>query len=149
MKNFDVRAYSISDFLEWKSNNQIELSPDFQRRSVWPEKAKSYLIDTILRGKPIPKVIMTQRMVDRRVQRIVVDGQQRLRAIYDFVEGNFRISRAHNKKFAGSTYELLPEDEKDQFVAYEVGVDLLHETDIREILDIFARLNTYTVRLNG
>ena len=55
MKNFDTRVYSISDFLEWHRNGLLELSPDFQRREVWSEKAKSYLIDTILRGNPFQK----------------------------------------------------------------------------------------------
>ena len=43
MKNFDTRVYSISDFMEWYNNDLLELSPDFQRRSVWSEQAKSYL----------------------------------------------------------------------------------------------------------
>ncbi len=44
MKNFDTRTYSISDFVEWDKSGLLELSPDFQRRSVWSDKAKSYLI---------------------------------------------------------------------------------------------------------
>lgn len=62
MKNFDTRVYSVSDFLEWEGNGLLNLSPDFHRRSVWKEKAKSYLVDTLLRGKPIPKIIITQEL---------------------------------------------------------------------------------------
>ena len=101
MKNFDTRVYSISDFVEWESSNLLNLSPDFQRRSVWSEKAKSYLIDTIIQGKPIPKILITQEVGARRNVRVVVDGQQRLRAILEFISGAFRISRAHNREFAG------------------------------------------------
>ena len=60
MKNFDSRTYSINDFLEWHDKGQLVLSPKFQRRSVWTDNAKSYLIDTIVRGKPIPKVFIRQ-----------------------------------------------------------------------------------------
>lgn len=102
MKRFDTRVYNISDFVEWDVRNQIELSPDFQRRSVWSLQAKSYLIDTIIRGKPMPKLLLTQDVRDRRNIRIVVDGQQRLRAILEYVEGGFAISRAHNKELAGT-----------------------------------------------
>ena len=35
MKNFDARAYSVSDFLEWHTSGLLNLSPDFQRRPVW------------------------------------------------------------------------------------------------------------------
>src|SRR5665213_1338499 len=83
MKSFDSRAYSINDFLEWDASKQLELNPAFQRRSVWNPKAKSYLIDTILRGKPIPKVFLRQKInvTTRTSIREVVDGQQRLRTI--------------------------------------------------------------------
>jgi hypothetical protein len=148
MKNFDTRVYSISDFVEWDTRQQIELSPEFQRRSVWTLQAKSYLIDTIVRGKPMPKLLITQDVRDRRNIRIVVDGQQRLRAILEFVNGDFALSRAHNKEFAGRHFDDLPEEIKTDFLKYEVGVDLLYDLPYRDILDIFARLNTYTVKLN-
>lgn len=38
MKNFNTRAYSISDFIEWDKNKLLELSPEFQRRSVGQTK---------------------------------------------------------------------------------------------------------------
>ncbi|QMV01390.1 DUF262 domain-containing protein [Devosia sp. D6-9] len=148
MKNFDTRVYSVSDFVEWESRGQIQLSPDFQRRSVWSLQAKSYLVDTVIRGKPMPKLLITQDVRDRRNNRIVVDGQQRLRAILEFVNGDFPVSRAHNKEYASRRFDDLPEDVRTDFLKYEVGVDLLYDLPYRDILDIFARLNTYTVKLN-
>jgi len=148
MKNFDSRSYSIADFLEWHNNNQLELSPDYQRRSVWSQSAKSYLIDTIIRGKPVPKILITQTLRGSRQTRTVVDGQQRLRSILEFVNGDFKISRAHNKEFAGNTFEMLPEDIRNDFLQYELGVDVLFNISFEDILDIFARINTYTVTLN-
>jgi len=148
MKNFDTRVYSISDFLEWDNNNLIELSPDFQRRAVWSEKAKSYLIDTIVRGRPIPKILISQRMEGSRIVRVVVDGQQRLRAILGFLNGDFKISRAHNKELAGYTFEKFSPTQKRDFLQYELGVDLLIGVEYEDILDIFARINSYTVTLN-
>lgn len=148
MKDFDTRTYNVSDFVEWNSRDQIQLSPDFQRRSVWSLQAKSYLIDTIIRGKPMPKMLLTQDIKDRRNVRIVVDGQQRLRAILEYVDGGFALSRAHNKEFAGARFNALPVEVQSAFMKYEIGVDLLYDLPYRDILDIFARLNTYTVKLN-
>ncbi len=148
MKNFDTRAYSIADFLEWHTNNLLILSPDFQRRSVWSEKAKSYLVDTILRGKPIPKIIIMQELKGPRTTRIVVDGQQRLRAVLEFIHGDFKISRAHNRELSGYTYAKLPDKLQKEFLQYEFGVDLLFNLAYEDILDIFARINSYTVILN-
>lgn len=103
MKNFDSRPYSIADFLEWHKNELLDLSPDFQRRSVWTQNAKSYLIDTVICGKPIPKILITLQLKGARQTRTVVDGQQRLRAILEFINGDYMISRAHNKEYAGYT----------------------------------------------
>lgn len=83
MKSFDSRVYSINDFVEWEKQGQLKLNPFFQRRPVWSDKAKSYLMDTILRGKPIPKIFARQtiNITTKQSVREIVDGQQRLRTI--------------------------------------------------------------------
>ena len=148
MKAFDNRTYSISDFVEWNSNGLLELSPDFQRRSVWSEKAKSYLIDTIIRGKPMPKIIISQKLEGTRTIRVVIDGQQRLRSIFDYRNGDFKLSRAHNREYAGCTYDQLPQEMRNDFLKYELGVDVIFDMEYPDILDIFSRINSYTVTLN-
>jgi hypothetical protein len=148
MKNFDTRVYSVADFLEWRNGNLLDLSPDFQRRAVWTEKAKSFLIDTLIREKPIPKLILSQELRSGRNVRVVVDGQQRLRAIFEFVDGAFAVSRAHNPEIAGVYFDSLPHDVQKSLLKYELGVDLLFDPEYVDLLDIFARINTYTVRLN-
>ncbi len=149
MKTFEARAYSISDFLEWHEDKKLELSPKFQRRSVWSNTAKAFLADTIIRGKPFPKVIFMQKFVDGRTVRVVVDGQQRLRAIIDFVNDGIRISKAHNPKYAGYLFSDLPEEVRSDFLSYNVGCDVLGESPTSELLDIFARINRYSVKLNA
>jgi hypothetical protein len=147
MKNFDTRAYNISDFIEWNKNGLLKLSPDFQRRSVWSDKAKSYLIDTIMRGKPMPKIIITQELKGAKNVRVVVDGQQRLRAILEYFNGDYKISKAHNERLSKYTFSTLPDELDKDFLKYELGVDLLFDTPYQELLDIFARINSYTVKL--
>lgn len=148
MKNFDTRAYSIADFFEWHKNELLELSPDFQRREVWSEKAKSYLIDSIIRGRPIPKILISQRLEGTRTIRLVVDGQQRLRAVLEFINGDFAISKAHNKELSGKRYTTMTQQQQRDFLQYELGVDVLFNMTYQDLLDIFARINSYTVTLN-
>lgn len=153
MKNFDSRAYSINDFLEWNDKKQLQLSPKFQRKAVWTEDAKSYLMDTIIRGKPIPKVFIRQTLnvENRQSIREVVDGQQRLRTILSFINDGFTISKKHNEKFGGYYFSQLNNiDPEIQSIIlnYEISVDLLVNLPDREILDIFSRLNSYAVVLN-
>lgn len=150
MKNFDSRTYSINDFIEWEDRKQLEISPKFQRRSVWSPQAKSYLIDTILKDKPLPKIFIraTTDPKTKRTVREIVDGQQRMRTILSFVKDGFKISKIHNEEYGGMMYSELPEDVQADFLKYELSVDLLLDLSDRDILDIFARLNTYSVSLN-
>jgi hypothetical protein len=148
MKAFDVRAYAVSDFNEWYQDGKLDISPNFQRRSVWSSSAKAFLADTILKGKPFPKIILMQEFKNGKTIRIVVDGQQRLRAIFDFINDGIKISRAHNKEYAGRTFSELPEEMKEDFLQYEIGCDVLNAAPLSELLDIFARINRYTVKLN-
>ncbi len=153
MKSFDTRAYSINDFLEWDKNNQIELNPRFQRRSVWSDNARSYLMDTIIRGKPIPKVFIRQRLNPTTKQSIreVVDGQQRLRTILLYLKDGFQINKKHNADYGGLYFSQLNQvDDKIQenILTYEIAVDLLINVSDSEVLDIFSRLNSYAVILN-
>lgn len=148
MKQFDARSYSIADFLEWDASNLLDLSPKFQRRGVWTRAAKSFLIDTILRGKPMPKVLLTQDLIGKKNVRTVVDGQQRIRTILEFVAGNFTVLSAHNADHAGQKFEDLDEEVQGSILQYEVGVDLLYNLSLADMLDIFARINTYSVTLN-
>lgn len=150
MKNFDSRTYSINDFIEWEERKQLEISPKFQRRSVWSPQAKSYLIDTILKDKPLPKIFIraTTDPKTKKTVREIVDGQQRMRTILSFVKDAFKISKVHNEEYGGLTYSELPEEVQSDFLKYELSVDLLLDLSDRDILDIFARLNTYSVSLN-
>lgn len=150
MKNFDSRTYSINDFIEWEDRKQLEISPKFQRRSVWSPQAKSYLIDTILKDKPLPKIFIraTTDPKSKVTIREIVDGQQRIRAILSFVKDGFKVSKIHNEEYGGKTYSELPEEVQTDFLKYELSVDLLLDLEDRDVLDIFARLNTYSVSLN-
>lgn len=150
MKSFDSRTYSINDFVEWDKQKQLELNPVFQRRPVWSDKAKSYLLDTILRGKPIPKIFIRQKInvTTKTSMREVVDGQQRLRSILSFIKDGFIVSKRQNPDFGGVRFSQLPENVQAQVLSYEVSVDLLINMPDAEILDIFSRLNSYAIVLN-
>ncbi|MEW6014388.1 MAG: DUF262 domain-containing protein [Candidatus Zixiibacteriota bacterium] len=142
--------YLISDFLEWDASGQLIIAPKFQRRDIWIPKAKSYLIDTILRGMPIPPVFIRLKTdpVQQKSVREVVDGQQRLRAVLGFIKGDFSILKMHNVEFAGMTFRDLPHDVQREFLSYKFLVYLLEDVSDSEVLSIFARMNTYTVKLN-
>lgn len=150
MKSFDSRTYSINDFVEWDKQGHLKLNPSFQRRPVWSDSAKSYLMDTILRGKPIPKVFIRQKInvTTKTSEREIVDGQQRLRTILSFVKDGFVVAKRQNSDYGGKFFSQLDESVQAQLLSYELAVDLLINMPDKEILDIFSRLNSYAVILN-
>ena len=87
--NIAKTEYKVADFLQWQRAGDLELAPVFQRRSVWNRKAKSYLVDTVVRGLPTPIIFLSRP--DRPLNslhavREVVDGQQRLRTLIGFID---------------------------------------------------------------
>src|SRR5438105_334423 len=78
------------------SDGQLKLAAEFQRNAVWPRPAKAYLIDTILNDRPIP-LLFFQRTGSAQTGRpsyTVIDGQQRLRALFDFIDNRFRLTQS-------------------------------------------------------
>jgi hypothetical protein len=150
METHKPKTATINDFREWHSRGELILQPRFQRRTVWQPKAKSYLIDTIIKGFPIPTVYLRQT-IDLKTQktvREVVDGQQRVGSILDFMNNKFEIMSVHNEEFGGYKYADFPDNVKAKFLEYDLSVDFLIGANDLDVLDVFARINSYTVVLN-
>ncbi|MGE3842704.1 MAG: DUF262 domain-containing protein [Vicinamibacterales bacterium] len=149
MERPSVHNYSVADFLEQRAAGRLVINEDFQRRSIWKPAAKVYLIDSILRGFPIPKMYF-RATVDPKTQtsvREVVDGQQRLRAIFDFADDKLRLtSRAGD--LSGFKYSDLPEDLQSKFLSYTFVAEQLIDASDSDVLEVFARINTFNVALN-
>jgi hypothetical protein len=145
----DLQQYTVADFMEWSEKNQLRLNPEFQRGSVWPAAARTYLIDTILRRLPVPKIYVRTRvdLKTKRSFREVVDGQQRLRAILDFGNDKFELG-PRAQQYAGKRYSDLEADEQERFLGYAIAVDQLINATDADVLEVFSRLNSYTVPVN-
>jgi len=146
---FNTRNYSIRDFDEWNTLKELVLQPKFQRRDVWGSMARSYLMDTIIRGKPIPKIYMRQdtNPKTRRTTREIVDGQQRLATVLNFLKDGFKISKSHHEDFGGMTFSDLDTQTQRDILKYEFAVDLLQDMPDPEVFNIFARINMYSEKL--
>lgn len=156
-------VFSVSDFLSWQRQGLLDLNPPFQRRSVWKEGAKSYLIDTVVRGLPTPLIFLRERTDLETLQttREVIDGQQRLRTLIAFVEeaaladfdpsrDRFLVQRQHNPEIAQKRFGALERAVREQILKYEFSTHVLPtSTEDRDVLTIFARLNSTGTPLNA
>lgn len=165
MKTLDISKtnYKVSDFLTWQKAGTLVLSPSFQRRPVWDPGAKSYLIDTVVRGLPMPIIFLREQKSSLSTfepKREVVDGQQRIRTLVSYIAPKFikdlnpdrdifTVKRSHNKELFGKQFAELPDDVQQAILDYEFSVHILpSNTDDRQVLEIFARMNATGVKLN-
>jgi Protein of unknown function DUF262 len=131
-------------------SDELQMAPPFQRNPVWTERQKSYLIDTILRGYPIPEIYMQDLVQPNAMQKhIVVDGQQRIRACLEFLEGRFELDPKQSPDFADLTFDELRDDEKQKIYEYRFVIRLMPRTPDPILRDIFQRLNRNNVALNA
>jgi hypothetical protein len=157
-------TYKVSDFISWQRDGALFLNPEFQRRAVWKAGAKSYLIDTIIRGLPMPIIFLRDKkssLKDFTPQRDVVDGQQRLRTVISFIapkllknfdpaRDEFRIKKEHNEDYQGRSFDELPESVRRQILDYQFSVNVFpSDTADREVKQVFQRMNSSGYKLNG
>lgn len=118
---------TVSWFNKAFTADELELAPPFQRNPVWTHLQKAYLIDTILLGLPIPELYMQDiGNEDGTEQHIVVDGQQRVRAVLEFVHGDYVLEGDEvTKRWRGLKFEQLSPDEKKFVFGYKFVVRVL------------------------
>ncbi|MDP3166029.1 MAG: DUF262 domain-containing protein [Hydrogenophaga sp.] len=142
--------YSVAELLDWSRKRDLIANEEYQRAGrLWPASAKSYFIDTVLKSFPFPKVYFHEKLdrQTKRPKREIVDGQQRLNCIFDFIDGKFALGQ-NAVGFEGRRFSDLSEDEQEAFLTYTVSVDVIRNAERADILQMFRRMNAYTLPLN-
>lgn len=135
---------SVDRLVDQISRGKLKLQPDFQRGEVWSSEKKKLLIDSILRGWHVPPVHIIKMSGGFSE---VLDGQQRLTAISDFVNGKFYVNGAIAPRdedieaLHGLKYYQLPQEVKDEFDDYIIRVYRINEFNQGEPGELFHRLN--------
>ncbi|MFG6068115.1 DUF262 domain-containing protein [Stenotrophomonas indicatrix] len=126
---------------------RLETQPEFQRKKVWRKQHKIDFIDTILRNYPFPEVYIAPRQVNvelLELNEIVVDGQQRLTAIQDYINGQDVFAL----KTKLTPFKDLDVPKKQDFLNYEVSVRYLKNATEDQVKEIFQRINRTDYSLN-
>jgi hypothetical protein len=148
----------------YSEKEMIDLAPEYQRQGgVWNLEKKQLLIDSILNDYDIPKLyfhqLTPQQKLDSKLDYdfAIIDGRQRIEAIWDFIDGIFSLSEDFEYqvnpqvKAERLTYQDLAKEYpkiKIRFDSYTLPITLVETDDIDLIEDMFTRLNE-AVPLNG
>jgi len=159
------RGMSIQEAYREYKNGAFLVNRTYQRKLVWTPNEKRQLIDSILRGYPIPLILLaTESLSDGTKQFEILDGMQRLNALFAFIENKFHVnekyfdveqlSRAKQHAEEGDfsvvsdPEELLDQNECANFLDYTLAVTEFPATNENAVNEVFRRINAYGRQLS-
>lgn len=146
--NWITSSHPISDIRDWNNTNRLEVRPDFQRQEVWSKAAMIMLMDTILQNIPMPKIFLMAVIRDNDTYRVVIDGQQRIKAILSFLRNEFILANPYDGKYRDLVFDDLPKRVKDDFLAYKIDINEIRNASDEIVREIYSRVNKYNIALN-
>jgi len=143
----DTSEPTIDGLHKRYQKGKLILSPEFQRFHVWDKTTSSRLIESVLIDVPIPVVYLAEED-DGKCS--VIDGQQRLRAFFDYLENRFKLQNMLVlKELNNKLYKDLVEPQQDKIEETKIyTVKIRKESDKNIRFEIFERLNRGSVKLN-
>ncbi len=157
--DFKSSVQTISWFRDRYREGTLKIKPPYQRKPVWVVRQKCYLIESILMGLPVPEIYIQQTTSSEGVtSHSIVDGQQRIRSVFQFVGSELDPDEEEYNKFAldkldvnstwkNKTFEELSDDKRSEFYGYTFSVRYLNTESDDEVRDMFRRLNKFLTPL--
>lgn len=142
---FTLGKLDVVDLYGWYKDEKLIYKTYFQRQSVWRDKDREDLIDTILLGYPMPAVFICDAETDydnMTKKYNVLDGRQRLESIFKFIDNGYC--------YKGRKFSELEDSQKKKILNFNVALVQMYidSTDTEKIKDIFKRLNKSSYTLN-
>lgn len=133
----------------WK-REQLDLSPPYQRRSVWSDRFRTEFVTTVLMNYPCPAVFLFEEIKpDGSFFFRVVDGKQRLTTLFDFVTDRIAIGEEYpNMALRGRLFSQLDDEAKLGVWRYAFSVEFVEQENEALINDIFNRINKNVAKLS-
>lgn len=150
---------SVNDLVELHKEQMLKANPEYQRGIVWNSTQKKKLIDSVLRGYPLPRIYLhhvSKNVAGMKSEGLeVIDGQQRINALSEFAQGAFKLfdplEDAAVAKFpsfiqkqpcpwARKNFEALSEELQKRFLQASIPVAKIETNDANEVRDLFVRL---------
>jgi len=141
----DYNLGTLTDLIQTKA---IDLSPAYQRRFRWDEVRQSKLIESFLMNVPVPPIFLNE---DRYGQYSVIDGKQRLNAIFEFLRGRLRLKGLEIfSDINGKSFDSLPLELQTVIKTRPTlrAVIILRQSDEDVKFEVFQRLNSGGVLIN-
>ena len=149
----------VRDVLDLKSQQMLVVNSEYQRGVVWTQNQQKKLVDSVLRGYPIPLIYfhhIQQEAAGLRSERFeIIDGQQRINALYEFHEGAFKLFdpvkdeadarfpdfiKQERCPWGGRGFPDLSDELKEQFLDTTLRIVKIETHNPNQARDLFVRL---------
>ncbi|WP_017452133.1 DUF262 domain-containing protein [Herbaspirillum rubrisubalbicans] len=156
VENMKTESRPIKWVIDEFGKSNLHVDESFQRNFIWSNRDRIALMETILLGYPIPEIYLWDTGTDPNTGETkfsIVDGQQRIRSINDFIHNQLRLVATSlefpDQDYQGSTFEKLPDARKSQIWGYPISIRFIGKNATREdIVKMFLRLNRTSNALN-
>lgn len=130
-----------------KKPSLVVLDSDFQRKSVWSTQQKRELIESVIMGLPLPIFYFNE---DKKGRLIVIDGRQRLTALFEFMDNVFSLDKLKIlDEFNKCKFKNLDPILQSKIEDYQIMAHVIQPpTPDRIKFDIFDRVNRAGTQLN-
>ncbi len=136
--DYSFEEVTIEKLVNWLNNDKIDLNPSYQRNFIWSTKDQNELIDTILKGFPLPNFFIYQKPSGNFD---MVDGQQRTTTIYSFINGEISSSKNSGKKKINEV--------RSEFLNYKLPIIFIKNVQDEKLLnDFYVLINKKGKQLN-
>jgi hypothetical protein len=138
---------TVTDLVNLYEDNLLNLEPGFQRQSVWTERDRAKLIDSMLRNYPLPAVFLYRREADGQIYYDVIDGKQRIESVLMFVgqmRGRYGLKTQlpNAEQTEWIDWKRLQKKRLQHLInGYRIPV-IEVDGDIGDIIDVFVRINS-------
>lgn len=158
MFKFSDNRKTVNEIFTMFDEGKLIVDDTYQRRSVWSEKDKVRLIETILLQLVIPELFFWKADTDPETgisTTHIVDGQQRIKAIYSFINNEFKLKLQYlldegsKEKYANKYFKDLDTETRKTFWNYQLMIIEIDSAATRDdIITMFNRLNLTDYNLN-
>ena len=149
---------AIDELVNRFKQKQLNLEPAFQRRSVWKPSHRSFLIQSLLEGIPLPSIYLYKHMGAKgKPIYDVIDGKQRMESILLFMnlgplaksEGELTVTTSFDAEPSRAwSWKELPLDKRYQILGAKIPT-IEVEGDFGDIVNLFVRINSTGTKLTG
>lgn len=143
----DKSQMSIFELHRRYERGDINLTPFYQRKDVWNRVKKSRLLESVMRSIPIPAIYLAE-IEEGKWE--VIDGQQRLRSFFTFLEGRYKLTRLPVLNLLNDkSFVQLDSSLQRKIEDYQLYLFIIKKESHPEIkFDIYLRINGGAVALN-